>query len=64
MKREMDFPGFQDDSSRVHCNSKRAPGTVVYYTPKRNFSGRDRFSFELFWTDGDVWTRNVSVDVR
>lgn len=64
IKKEKGFPSFGADTARAKCNARRSPTMAVYYTPQRRFTGSDMFSFEIYWTDGDIWTRNVTVDVR
>ncbi len=64
IKREKTYSGFAADNSRAKCNASRSPAVTVYYRSNRGFTGQDRFTLELYWTDGDLWTRSVAVDVR
>lgn len=62
--RVMAFSSFSDDNDRSKCNNRRTPAVRVFYSAKKAFTGSDEFSYEVFWVDGDVWKRRVSVTVR
>jgi hypothetical protein len=62
--RGMAFPRFSADNARRRCNSRRAPSLIVDYISRPGFTGQDTARFEVFWTDGDVWTYTLNVNVR
>jgi hypothetical protein len=63
-KPELLFTNYAVDNSRVRCNMRRSTHLTVYYSPRAGFVGQDSSKFEIYWTDGDVWTYTLNVNVR
>lgn len=64
LRREGAFPKFPADNPRAKCNSRKVDGVGVYYVGDPAFTGADRFSIELIWSDGARWTQDFVVQVR
>ena len=45
------------------CVGQRVPGTAIYYTPKADQDGPDRFSVTATSSSGQVATRSFNVNV-
>jgi hypothetical protein len=58
------FPSYGANNAYAACNARRVPSLGVIYTARRGFQGQDTARYELYWTDGDVWTYTLTVDVR
>ncbi len=58
------FPSYPAGNPYSACNNRRVPSLGVVYTARPGFSGRDTARFELYWSDGDVWTYTLNVNVR
>jgi hypothetical protein len=50
-------------SASGKCVGKRVPGTAIYYTPKADQDGPDRFTVTATSSSGQVATRSFSVNV-
>lgn len=64
LRREGAFPKFPPSNPRAKCNNRKVDGVGVYYVGDPSFTGGDRFSIELIWSDGARWTQNFVVQVR
>jgi hypothetical protein len=60
----MDYPRFNKDNIRAHCNMKRAPSTLVFYVPTPGYKGPDTFQVEAVFPDGTTRTARYQLDVR
>lgn len=58
------FPSYAASNSFSRCNNRRVPALGVFYNARPGFRGPDTAKFEVVWTDGDVWTYTLNVDVR
>jgi hypothetical protein len=58
------YPGFPASNVRSRCNSTAVRGLVINYTARPGSSGSDYFTYDIIFSDGEVWRRNVSVTIR
>lgn len=64
IKAGRDFPRFGRDNIRAHCNTKRAPATLIFYTPSPGYTGPDSFQVEAVFPNGTTNTGTYRLDVR
>lgn len=60
----MDYPRFSKENIRAHCNMKRAPATLVFYTPSPGYKGSDSFKVEAVFPNGNTRNGTYQLDVR
>ncbi len=60
----MDYPRFNKENIRAHCNMKRAPSTLVFYVPSPGYQGSDTFQVEAVFPDGTTRIARYHLDVR
>jgi hypothetical protein len=58
------FPSYGPTSPYARCNNRRVPALGVFFAARPGFRGTDTARFEVVWSDGDVWTYTLNVDVR
>ena len=61
---EKGFTEFEKETQAYKCNEKQLDITAFYYTSKDGFRGKDRFTVEMFYANGNYRKRVFNVDVR
>jgi hypothetical protein len=59
-----DFPKFDADNPHSRCNDQHVPVWVVSYSSAQDFVGKDTFSYDKTFADGQAIHVDVNVDVR
>jgi hypothetical protein len=58
------FPAFPANNSRFKCNSNRAEGMIISYTPNPGYTGADSIVTDIIYPDGNAVRRRYAIDVR
>ena len=61
---EQAFPDYAADDQKFKCNEKSSELPVFYYTSRPDFKGKDRFTVEIFFPNGNYRKRVFSIEVR
>lgn len=59
-----DYPNFSALNTRSRCNARKAPATIVLYTPPLGYSGEDAFAIEFVGPYGNVGRARYHIEVR
>lgn len=59
-----DYPVFNSNNVRFHCDRRRLPSTQVFYRASPNFTGADVFTVEVVFAGGEARQYRYTVYVR
>ncbi len=61
---ERGFTEYEKDAQAYKCNEKESDITKFYYTSNGGFKGKDGFTVEVFYPNGNYRKRVFNIDVR
>jgi hypothetical protein len=61
---EKGFTEYAKDTQAYKCNERESEITAFYYRSMDGFKGKDRFTVELFYPNGNYRKRVFNVEVR
>ncbi len=61
---EQAFPDYATEDQKFKCNEKSLDLPAFYYTSRPGFKGKDRFTVEIFFSNGNYRKRVFSIEVR
>ena len=64
MLTERGFTEYAKDVHAYKCNERETEVTAFYYTSQDDFKGRDQFTVEIFFPNGNYRKRIFNVDVH
>jgi hypothetical protein len=59
-----DFTSFPKENQRYECNLHKSDGTLVFYSPAPEFTGKDSITLDIIFPLGQTSKRHYSIDVR
>lgn len=63
IRQEQGFAYYRPANPRARCNTRRVPGTKLFYHANANASGADYFTFDWYTGTGAIAHYNVTVDI-
>jgi len=52
------------ETQRYDCNTRRSEGTLVFYEPEPEFTGKDSITLDIIFPLGQASMRHYSIEVR
>ena len=58
------FTNFPKENQRYECNMRKSDGTLVFYEPEAEFTGKDSITLDVIFPLGQSSKRHYSVEVK
>jgi hypothetical protein len=58
------FTSFPKENQRYECNTRKSDGTLVFYEPESEFTGKDSITLDIIFPMGQSSKRHYAIEVK
>ena len=58
------FTNYPKENQRYECNTRKSDGTLVFYEPESEFTGKDSITLDIIFPLGQSSKRHYSIEIK